>query len=401
MKSQRPVQYVRDASALETLVADLAASERIALDTEFMRERTYYARLCLVQVATDELMAVVDPLACEDLKPLWQVVTGGPEVIFHAASQDLEIIVQESGALPSTHFDTQVAASFLGYGDSIGHSRLVASLTGNSLGRSEAYTDWARRPLSQEQVDYALDDVRYLLSMRDRLGSELEAAGRTSWVREELADLASRIRAEPDAENLWRRVKGGRGLKGGKLAVLRELAAWREREAQRRDIPRQRVLPDHVLAEVSRRTPRRLEQIERLRGVNPHEARRSGDALLAAVARGLEMPQDQHPDWGAPAPHAADPRIDAFAALLDSVLRSRSRDLQLSSRLLAKRADLEALVRFHLSGLEEEPDLPVLSGWRRDCVGNELLSVLRGDLAAVIVTDEHGPTMQLVPHTEA
>ncbi|NIR59902.1 MAG: ribonuclease D, partial [Gammaproteobacteria bacterium] len=313
MKSQRPVQYVRDASALEALAGDLASSERIALDTEFMRERTYYARLCLVQVATDDLMAVVDPLACENLEPLWNVVTGGPEVVFHAASQDLEIIIQEAGALPAAHFDTQVAASFLGYGDSIGHSRLVASLTGNTLGRSEAYTDWARRPLSQEQVDYALDDVRYLLSMRDRLGAELETAGRAAWVEQELAALASRVRAEPDVENLWRRVKGGRGLRGGKLAVLREVAAWREKEAQRRDIPRQRVLPDHVLAEVSRRTPRRIEQIERLRGVNPREAQRSGDALLAAVARGLELPPEQHPDWGAPAPHAADPRIDAFA----------------------------------------------------------------------------------------
>ena len=219
----RQQQYIRDASGLQQLVEHLAEAPRIALDTEFMRERTYYAKLCLVQVATPEVLAAVDPLAIEDLRPLWDVVNGGAEVVLHAASQDLEIIAGLSGAVPQKHFDTQVAAAFLGYGDSIGYARLMDRVIGRTPGRSEAYTDWTRRPLSQDQTEYALDDVRYLLEIADVLEQGLRDAGREGWVREELTAVAQAVKPEADPDTMWRRVKGARSLQGKRLAALRGL----------------------------------------------------------------------------------------------------------------------------------------------------------------------------------
>jgi len=392
----RQLHYIRDARALAGLVERLAGTERIALDTEFMRERTYYAKLCLVQLATADVLAVVDPLAVSDLGPLWDVVTGGPEIVLHAAGQDLEIIAGLSGGVPRRHFDTQVAAAFVGYGDSIGYSRLVDRVIGHTPGHSEAYTDWTRRPLSQDQIDYALDDVRFLLEITEKLESKLREAGREAWVREELTSIMDAVQPEAQPDDMWRKVRGARGLRGRKLAVLQEVAAWREREAQARDIPRQRVVADRVLAEIAKRAPKEPAQVERLRGLHPREAKRSSKAILEAVRRGLDRPEAEVPDWGKTAPHVKDARVEMIAALLDAVLRGVADKMNLSSRLLANRRDLEALARYRLAGEEDVPDLPVLSGWRRDSVGERLLQVLHGELAVAI--DDHeslGPQLQL------
>lgn len=392
----RQLHYIRDANALADLVGELAGAARIALDTEFMRERTYYAKLCLVQLATPDLLAVVDPLAVSDLRPLWDVVTGGAEIVFHAAGQDLEIIAALAGGVPARHFDTQVAAAFVGYGDSIGYSRLVDRVIGHTPGHSEAYTDWTRRPLSQDQIDYALDDVRYLLEIAEKLESELRETGREGWVREELSAVMATVRPEAEPDDMWRKVRGARGLRGRKLAVLQEVAAWREREAQARDIPRQRVVADRVLAEIAKRAPKQPAQIERLRGLHPREAQRSSKAILEAVRRGVDRPESEVPDWGTVAPHVKDARVEMIAALLDAVLRGVAAEMNLSSRLLANRRDLEALARYRLAGLQASPDLPVLSGWRRESVGEQLLQVLHGELAVVIAENESiGPQLQL------
>lgn len=392
----RELQYIRDANALAGLAQQLAGAARIALDTEFMRERTYYAKLCLVQLATPDLLAVVDPLAVSDLRPLWDVVTGGAEIVFHAAGQDLEIIAGLSGGVPQQHFDTQVAAAFVGYGDSIGYSRLLDRVVGHTPGHSEAYTDWTRRPLSQDQIDYALDDVRYLLEIADKLESELREAGREAWVREELAAVLDNVQPEAEPNDMWRKVRGARGLRGRKLAVLQEVAAWREREAQARDIPRQRVVADRVLAEIAKRAPKQPAQIERLRGLHPREASRSSKAILEAVRRGVERADSELPDWGTAAPHVNDARVEMIAALLDAVLRAVAADMNLSSRLLANRRDLEALARYRLAGGKTVPELPVLSGWRKANVGERLLQVLHGELAVAIEDqDATGPQLQL------
>jgi ribonuclease D len=394
----RPQQYIRDAAALADLAAELAEAPRIAIDTEFMRERTYYAKLCLVQVATPDRLAAVDPLAIDDLTPLWKAVNGGAEVLLHAAGQDLEIIAGLSGAVPQRYFDTQVAAAFLGYGDSIGYARLVDRIIGRTPGHSEAYTDWTRRPLSDDQVEYALDDVRYLHQIADTLLEQLQAASRESWVREELAAAAAAVRPEADPDAMWRRVKGARSLKGRKLAVLQEVAAWRERTAQRRDIPRQRVVADRVIVEIAKRSPRRQEQVERLRGLHPREAARSGPAILAAVERAAGRDEADYPEWGPQPARSGDPRVEMIAALLDSVLRGVAARMNLSSRLLANRRDLELMARCRLDSSASMPDVPVLAGWRRESVGAHLLEVLHGEQAIVIEeTAESGPQLALRP----
>ncbi|NKB88795.1 MAG: ribonuclease D [Acidobacteria bacterium] len=389
-------QYIRDQAALDELAGQVRDAPRIALDTEFMRERTYYAKLCLVQIATDDVLAAVDPLAVDNLEPLWNAVNGGPEVVFHAASQDLEIIAGLAGRVPERHFDTQIAAAFLGYGDSIGYARLVDRIIGRTPGHSEAYTDWTRRPLSDSQIEYALDDVRYLLEIADRLSGELDAAQRGSWVREELDAIASAVQPEADPEAMWRKVRGARSLRGRKLAALQEVAAWREREAQRRDIPRQRVVPDRILVEIAKRGPKRMKQVENLRGLHPREAQRSGQALIDAVARAAALPEAEYPDWGTPPARVGDPRIEMMAALLDSVLRGEAAKMRLSSRILANRRDLEALARWRLEERDEEPRLPVLRGWRRESVGALLLDVLHGRQAVALETrDDTGLQLHL------
>lgn len=371
--------YIRDPEALVRLVERISGADEICVDTEFLRERTYYPRLCLLQLATDDLMALVDPLEVPDLGPLWDVVCGGPKIVVHAGSQDLEIVQRQAGRLPQRLFDTQVAAAFLGLGYSIGYSKLVEAALDESPARSEAYTDWSRRPLTDEQRQYALDDVRYLLAVARRLEEDLAHRGRLDWVAEETTKLLDGVCHTPDPDEQWRRVKGARGLSGRALVVLQEVTAWREREAIRRDIPRQRVLPDRVLTEIARRAPRDVGRIAKLRGIHPGEASRSGAKIVARVEAALSRPQGDWPRWPELPPLADDPSTDAAASLLDAVVRSRAQQMEIASRLLATRSDLTLLARLALAGgVEERDDLELLRGWRREAVGDDLLALLEG-----------------------
>jgi ribonuclease D len=385
--------YIHEDRALGRLCERLRGAERIAVDTEFLRERTYYPKLCLLQIATSDVMAMVDPLGCSDLQPLWDTLLGGAEIVLHAATQDLEIVQRHAGRLPERVFDTQVAAAFLGIGDSIGYSKLVDRLTGQSPGRSEAYTDWSVRPLTQQQLDYALDDVRWLLECQDKLSHRLRELGREAWVREELDTALQAIAHTPDAFEQWRRVSGARGLGARHLPVLREVVAWREQEAVRRDIPRQRVVPDRVLVEIARRSPSNVDQLRKLRGMHTREADRSGSTILRAVERGQQVPEPEWPSWPRTAAKATAPNVDALASLLDAVMRTLALDLELSSRLLGTRSDLEKLVRLELAGVldEEGPrELAVMSGWRHDVAGHRLAAVLRGEVAARVTAAPGG-----------
>lgn len=388
--------YIREPDELADLADRLAAADRIAVDTEFLRERTYYPRLCLVQVATTEVMAIVDPLTGLDLTPLWQGLLAGGELVLHAATQDLEIVQRHAGRLPERMFDTQVAAAFVGIGDSIGYSKLVDHLLGHSPGRSEAYTDWSRRPLTDRQLEYALDDVRWLLECRDLLAARLDEHGRAEWTREEFDLLLGSIAHSPEPLEQWRRVSGARGLPERYLPVLREVTAWREREAVRRDIPRQRVVADRVLVEIARRAPRDLDQLKGLRGMPAREAERSARGILAAVETGHELPREQWPAWPQLPALGNGPTVDALASLLDAVMRTLALDLEISSRLLGTRADLERLVKLELAGSLEEgaADLGLLSGWRYEVAGRHLAEVLRGGRAARV--ERRGGGLHLV-----
>ncbi|HJO04754.1 MAG TPA: ribonuclease D [Acidobacteriota bacterium] len=387
--------YIRDDRSLEQLVERIQGVSPLAIDTEFIRERTYYPRLCLIQLAAPGLLAVVDPLAVDDLGPLWSVLTAGPELVLHAAGQDLEIVQRLAGRLPSSHFDTQVAAAFLGYGDSIGHSKLVERLARVTLKRSEAYTDWTRRPLSDDQVQYALDDVRYLLGCAETMRAQLAERGRQHWVEEELSRVMRGVNASPDPDEMWRRVSGARSLTRRGAVILGRAAAWRERKAVSRDIPRQRVVADRVLIEIARRAPKKQGQVERLRGLHPREAQRSASTILAFVREALESDPATWPDVSTPRPRGGMRTVEILASLLDAVVRTRAAELDLAPRLLAKRADLERLVRQEIAGDAEDHGIPVLQGWRREHVGDQLLALLRGDASVRVQQTDDGPRLRL------
>ena len=393
--------HIRDPGSLERLLSKLRKVNRIAIDTEFLRERTYYPQLCLIQLATSEFVAVVDPLASINLKPLYELLTGEAEILLHAGAQDLEILRDRTGTLPSHVFDTQVAAALIGLGETVGYSRMIETLLKIKLRRSEAYTDWSARPLQMDQVAYAIDDVRYLFDCHAQLLSDLEGLGRLNWAREEFRALLDRVRDIQRPELAWQRVSGARSLSGLRLATLEELASWREHAAMERNIPRQRVVPDRVLVELARRRPRNEIQLRRLRGLHSNEVARSGHALLDIVRVAAERDPGSWPAWPEPPLHTRDPNINVVATLLDAFLRATAMEKRLAPRLLGNRQQLERLVQLHLKGtpsVEELKRIGLMRGWRREAIGEDLLRVLEGRVALRI--DGHPVNYRLAVETE-
>ena len=364
--------------ALEDLVAELRELRGFAMDTEFIRERTYRPRLCLLQVATREKQVLIDPLAIEDLGPFTELVFDpGIEKIVHSGEQDMEIFYSLGRRLPRNVYDTQIAAALAGLGESISYARLVEELLGKRLSKVETYTDWARRPLRPEQLTYALADVEHLYPLRDRLHVELESRGRLEWLREELEVHEDRSRYEKDLASLYKKVKAAAKLEGRELAVLRELAAWREEEAERMDRPRGRILLDESLVELARRAPRSRESIAAVRGIHPQLVRRSGDEIVRRVAKALELSPAEYPP---PVERrSSDAEHSLVVDLLEVVLRSRAAEVEVAPTYLGSRRELAELARMGLdpdSGAAEP--LPILSGWRKKLVGDALLDLLRG-----------------------
>ena len=380
--------YVSDSEGLRELVALVKGAEFVALDTEFMRERTYYARLCLVQLATDDVEAIVDPLAIEDLTPLLDVLSDTRMTkVFHAGQQDLEIICRIAGTVPAPVFDTQVAATLAGFPTQVGYGALVSEIAGVQLDKSDTFTDWSRRPLSATQVEYALNDVRYLPTVYRELRSRLEAEGRLSWLEPEFDRMVDPATYEVVPEELFRRVKRMSSLKARQLGVLMKLTAWREHEAQRRDIPRKWVLGDESLLEIARRSPQDREALSSIRGVADKLAKGSYPGVLSAVAEGLAMPREELPTLERKRRRPLD--VDGAVDLMAALVRLRAKEHGVATPLLASRGDLELLAG------GERDDTPLLEGWRRSIVGDELLRMLDGELAlrladGRVVVDECG-----------
>lgn len=375
--------FVTTANELEALVADLRDHGTFGLDMEFQRERTYRPRLQLVQVSLPGRPVLVDPLALPELDPLWDLVADpSVEKIVHAGAQDMEIVFARSGLLPRNVFDTQVAAALLGMGDQIGYANLIGRMLGKRVKKGETITDWSIRPLSNAQVDYALDDVRYLHDLREGLWSKLEERGRAGWLREEVVHYEDRGTYERDPFTLWLRISRMRSLDRRGLAVLRELAMWREEEAQRRDEPRGRVVADETLVEIARRAPKRPEDLKPLRTLHPRELARSGAGIVEAVKKGLVVPDDDCPRLDPVRPE--DDRFSITVDLLEVVLRARALEHEIAPSYLGTRADLGALIDAvrdgkdgRGSGRREHAPL-LLEGWRRDLVGDELVAFLEG-----------------------
>lgn len=366
--------YVSDSKGLLELVSLLEGAPFVALDTEFMRERTYFARLCLIQLATDDVQAIVDPLAVNDLAPLLHKLSDVHMTkVFHAGQQDLEIIYQLSGAVPAPVFDTQVAATLAGFPTQIGYAALVNEITGVRLDKSDTFTDWSRRPLSPTQVEYAINDVRHLPAIYHELRTRLEAEGRLAWLEPEFDRMVDPATYEVVPEEQFRRIKRVSSLKPRQIGVLRELAAWREREAQNRDIPRKWVISDESLLEIARRAPQDREDLANIRGVADKLAKGLYPAVLRAVADGMAIPHDELPRLERKRRRQFD--VDGAVDLMAALVRLRAKEHGVATPLLASRTELE-----QLAGGERE-GMPLLEGWRRSIVGEELLRLLDGEIA--------------------
>ncbi len=370
------VSTITTTAALAEACQRLADHVFITVDTEFLRETTFWPKLCLVQVASPAEALLIDPLAPDiDLAPLFALMADpGVIKVFHAARQDIEIFHHLSGAVPAPIFDTQVAAMVCGFGDSISYDQLVAKITGTQLDKSMRFTDWSQRPLSDVQLAYALADVTHLRDVYRHLIADLDAKGRDGWVAEEMAVLTSPETYESDPDKAWQRLKM-RVKKPTELAVLKELAAWREREAQTRDVPRGRILKDDAIYEIAARQPRDAAALGALRTIpRGYERSRTGADILAAVARALSVPASALPSL--PGNRQVPEGSNAATELLKVLLRLIAEENGVAAKVLATVDDLEAI-----AARGEEADVEALKGWRREMFGQVALDLRAGRLA--------------------
>jgi ribonuclease D len=364
--------FVDNPGSLLALCEQLRGSEWLALDTEFIREKTYYPKLCLIQICNGEVAACVDPLKLDDLSPLLEIIYDGSILkVLHAARQDLEIFLHDYRQLPMPVFDTQPAAALLGHGDQIGYANLVKQLLKIELPKDQTRTDWSQRPLDAYQQRYALDDVVYLGQIYLLMRGHLFDRERLQWLAADFAALVDPHTYFPEPKDMWQRTKGKQLLRGKQLAVLQKLAAWRETQARERDLPRKWILKDEVMIELSRRMPRDSGGLSKIRGLEPGQIRREGEKLLEQIGQGAELPREQWPsDQGRPTP--LDVQQEAMVDLLGAALRLIADQHQLSPMAIATRKELEKLVR-------GEPDCVLLEGWRNSLAGNSLIGVMRGE----------------------
>jgi ribonuclease D len=362
--------------------AKLSTASFVAIDTEFMREQTFWPRLCLVQIAADGAEVLIDSQAPGlELGPLFDLMVNEKVLkVFHSARQDIEIVHHLAGVIPHPIFDTQVAAMVCGFGEAVSYSMLVKRLLNRNLDKTSRFTDWSRRPLSDRQLTYALGDVTYLRDLYPKLRAQLDKSERASWLNEEMAILTDPATYEVHPEKAWRRLK--MRIKTPKaLAVLMELAAWREREAQTQDVPRARILKDEALYDIASQAPRTVEDLGSLRTLHNGFARSMrGRAVLEAVGKGLERDPDTIPpiERGEPMP----PEAQAVVDLLRVLLKATAGRHGVAPKLIATSDELEEIAR---SG---DTDVPVLRGWRRKLFGEDALALKRGELALAIKKGE-------------
>ncbi len=359
---------IADTDELQALCARLVPAPWVALDTEFMRVDTYRARLCLLQLATPAFIVCVDPLALPNLTPLLDLLYA-PAItkVLHAARQDLEVLADLRGAPPTAVFDTQIAAALTGYDDQLGYGALVEAVTGHKLAKLEARTDWAKRPLTAAQIQYAEDDVHYLRDVYLHLSARLRELGRESWLVEECAALTDPALYRSDPAEAWRRLGAGTSLAPAQQSVLVALASWREREAQTRNLPRGWVVPDAALVDLARQNPASTAALATITELKPGAVRRDGAALLQVIADARATPPQR---WWDP-PERLDPAQMTLLKQLTTVVQQRARDAGVSATLVAPRRELLRLLRGDVSGA-------LLRGWRRGFIGEELLALCNG-----------------------
>jgi ribonuclease D len=371
------MQLITTTTELAAACERMAAHPFVTIDTEFLRETTYYPLLCVAQIASAEEAVVIDALAPDlDFAPFFALM-GDDKVmkVFHAARQDIEIVWHRAKLIPRPIFDTQVAAMVLGYGDSISYEQLVQRITGDSLDKSHRFTDWTRRPLSDAQLAYAISDVTHLRDVYLALVDDLGRRGRVDWVQEEMGVLTSADTYRMDPENAWQRLKT-RVRKPKELAVLIEVAAWREREAQSRDVPRSRVIKDDVIGDIAVQAPTTIDKLKNLRSLpKGFERSRWGEAIVEAVQRGLSRDLRNLP-LPARAQNAANG--SAAVELLKVLLRMVSERHHVAPKVIATVDDLERIAA------DDHAKVPALSGWRRELFGDKAIALKHGKLSLAI-----------------
>lgn len=362
--------------ALNQACKALENNRNLYVDTEFLRDRTYYARLCLIQLGDDSGNAVaIDTLAEPflDLTPVWNLLQNSNILkIFHAARQDLEIFYQKMGCLPAPLFDTQVAAMVCGYGDSVGFDTLVHDLTGHRPDKSNQFTDWARRPLSDRQMEYALNDVRFLAQIYGKILDKLEKQGRAHWVYEEMDVLNNPNTYIMEPDHAWERVTF-KGAKPKDLIVLKHVAAWRETQAQTRDVPRNRILRDETIIDLAIQKPATVDDLKRVRGMTEDQARgKIGTALIDTVKLALQTPEELWPRLKPKTP--LPPKLAATVEMLKMLLRIQAAEEGVAAKLIAHSDDLEALA------MKPDAALPLNHGWRYEVFGAIAQKLLQGHI---------------------
>lgn len=372
---------ITDSKRLAELCARLAKSPFVAVDTEFMRENTYYPDLCLVQLADANEAAAIDPKAEGlDLTPMLDLLCDNEEVlkVFHAGGQDIEIFFNLTGKTPHPMFDTQIAAMALGQGEQVGYSNLVDLWMGIQLDKGARFTDWSRRPLDKRQIDYAIADVTHLSVIFPMMLEKLRVTGRGAWLNDEMERISDAANYRNDPENAWSRIKV-QSRKPDVLGRLQAMAAWREREAQRKNIPRGRIMKDETLADIAAHPPKTQADLPKVRGLSPAwRDNEIGARLIAVIESSKPMSRDTMPDRGRSGPGVGKDG-SLVADLLKLLLKIRSREINVAPRLLVRTEELERLAAGERDGLE------VLSGWRFEQFGRDAVDLVEGRLAFAVV----------------
>jgi ribonuclease D len=364
--------FVDSDEKLHELCDLLRKSRVLAIDTEFMRERTYFAKFCLLQIATDELIACVDPLALNNIDPLLDIIyTPDTVKVLHAARQDLELFFDLRGTLPGPVFDTQIAAALMGYGAQVSYGALVKDMCNVTLDKSHARTDWSQRPLDPQQLHYAADDVRYLLSIYEQQSASLQEKGRLEWLSRDFESLVDERIYKRNAKDVWMRIRGTQTLAGNQLAVIQALAAWREEKALSSNKPRKWIVADDPLLSIAKFMPKTPERLAKIRGLDEKVRHRCGEEIIQIVNQASQMPEEQWPELLKRVKLS-----DAQEAVIDvmmGILRRAGYINDVSPQVITTRKELERV-------LLGDKDVAVLEGWRHALVGKDLLALLAGNL---------------------
>ena len=368
-------EVIETTEKLEAFMGKISTAKWVALDTEFLREKTYYAKLCLIQIEADGHRACVDPLMIDDLSSLIAVLND-PEVtiVLHAAHQDMEILLQLSGKVPAPIFDTQVAAAVLGLGDTMAYARLVEQMLGVSIDKSQVRTDWSRRPLKDAQLKYAIDDVRYLAQIYPMMLEKLNAQNRLEWLDKDFAKASDPQTYAINAESRWMKIRGNQVLKRPQLAILRELAAWRENLAEQKNLPRKWIIGDDILIDLARQNPKNSQEIGQIRGINADRTKKYHQRWLELMKKGAETPENEWSEL--PRSKKPTPTQNGVIDLLMLVIQIEAKKQGITPAVIAGRKQVANMIQTKETTLSND--------WRGEIVNNTFVRVLAGEMVLCV-----------------